>query len=192
MHPHLVRVNPNLPSQDSLARIFINMAQGEKVFIAESCTGGQVCASLARIAGASSVWLGGVVVYSNTLKTRLLGVPPDLLAMHGAVSRETALAMVDGACTLYGASLALAITGIAGPSGGSPQKPVGCVFMAIRHANTRRIRQFLFDAGGGRLDIQSHAARAGILALIEELALGAPCGFETMPPATLTNNSLRG
>ncbi len=124
------------------------------------------------------------------MKTSLLGVSPDLLESHGAVSRETALAMADGACLVHGASLALAITGVAGPGGGSPQKPVGCVFIAIRHAETRWVRQFLFDAKAGRHAIQESAARAGLLALIQELAQGAPCGFETLPPAAPAAGSL--
>lgn len=164
-----------------LASTLVGLAQQERLLIAESCTGGRLCSAIARVPGASAVWMGGVVVYSNEMKTRLLGVSPDLLAIHGAVSRETALAMADGACDLHGATLAAAITGVAGPGGGSPEKPAGCVFVALRHGQIRRVRRFLFDAGAGRAAVQESAARAALLALVQELAMGAAAGFETMP-----------
>jgi nicotinamide-nucleotide amidase len=97
---------------------------------AESCSGGLAGAQLASVPGASDVFVGGVVAYSNALKARLLGVSDDLLAAHGAVSREVAEAMARGACAL-GAECGVAITGIAGPSGGSAEKPVGTVHLAV-------------------------------------------------------------
>ncbi len=97
---------------------------------AESCTGGLVTAALTSIAGSSAVLWGGVVAYSNACKTRLLGVDPGIIAAHGAVSRETAYAMASGALEAGGADIAAAVTGIAGPSGGSEEKPVGTVWFA--------------------------------------------------------------
>lgn len=97
---------------------------------AESCTGGMVASAITDVPGASDVFVGGVVAYSNTLKTALLAVPETTLASHGAVSRETAEAMAVGA-TRLGADFGVATTGIAGPSGGTPEKPVGLVWVAI-------------------------------------------------------------
>lgn len=98
---------------------------------AESCTGGMISAQLTGVPGASDVYVGGVVTYSNALKRDLLGVDEALLAAHGAVSREAAEAMAAGACRL-GAECAIAVTGIAGPAGGSEAKPVGTVHVAVR------------------------------------------------------------
>lgn len=124
----------------SLAR-----AHGETIALAESCTGGMVAAALTDIPGASDVFLGGVVSYSNSVKTAALRVPPDLLERFGAVSEETARAMAEGARALTGATHAVAITGIAGPDGGSAEKPVGTVWFAIATSGgttafTRRFR----------------------------------------------------
>lgn len=105
-------------------------ARGLTVATAESCTGGLVAAALTAIAGSSDVLDRGYVTYSNTAKHQLLGVPTDILREHGAVSRETVDAMARGALGRGGAGLVVAITGIAGPGGGSPQKPVGLVHFA--------------------------------------------------------------
>lgn len=94
---------------------------------AESCTGGLVAACLTAIAGSSDVFERGFVTYSNESKSEMLGVRPDLIAAHGAVSIEVAAAMAEGALAHSNADLAISITGIAGPGGGTPQKPVGTV-----------------------------------------------------------------
>jgi nicotinamide-nucleotide amidase len=99
---------------------------------AESCTGGLLTAALTDIAGSSKVLWGGVVAYSNECKEKLLGVSPEILASKGAVSRETARAMAEGMLRASGADIALSITGIAGPEGGSAEKPVGLVWFAWR------------------------------------------------------------
>jgi nicotinamide-nucleotide amidase len=102
-----------------------------KIATAESCTGGLVAAALTEISGSSDVVECGFVTYSNEAKRDLLGVPAAVLAAHGAVSRETAAAMAQGAQAKSGADLAVAITGIAGPDGGSAEKPVGLVHFAV-------------------------------------------------------------
>ncbi|MFZ4763592.1 MAG: competence/damage-inducible protein A [Roseimicrobium sp.] len=98
---------------------------------AESCTGGFIANRITNVAGASRVFTHGFITYANEAKTQLLGVPSDLIAEHGAVSAEVAAAMAQGCLAVSGADHALAVTGIAGPSGGSPEKPLGTVFIAL-------------------------------------------------------------
>ena len=119
-------------------------ARGLKVVTAESCTGGLVAGALTEIAGSSDVVDRGFVTYSNEAKQQMLGVPAATIETHGAVSRETAEAMARGALGSANADLAVAITGIAGPGGGSPGKPVGLVHFvaasrsgALTHAEMR-------------------------------------------------------
>lgn len=107
------------------------VAKGLTVAVAESCTGGGVCAALTSVPGSSAYFLGGVVAYGNPSKVRDLGVSPDLLAARGAVSRETAEAMAAGVMCRFGARIGIGTTGIAGPGGGTPDKPVGTVYVAI-------------------------------------------------------------
>jgi len=127
--------SPAVPTQDALEALAAELAAtllaaGQTLATAESCTGGWVGQVLTAIAG-SSVWYErGFITYSNAAKEEDLGVPAALLARHGAVSEETARAMVAGTLAGSGADWGLAITGIAGPSGGSPEKPVGTVCFA--------------------------------------------------------------
>lgn len=106
-------------------------ARGLTVAVAESCTGGLVAKRLTDIAGSSAVFIQGVVAYSNDAKTRLLGVPAKLIEKHGAVSAEVARSMAQGVRDSAGADFGLGVTGIAGPEGGTPEKPVGLVYVAI-------------------------------------------------------------
>lgn len=116
----------------TLARLLLDEARNRKfrIVTAESCTGGLVAASLTEIAGSSDVFERGFVTYSNAAKQEMLGVPAATLAAHGAVSEPTARAMAVGALRHSHADWALAVTGVAGPGGGSPEKPVGTVCFA--------------------------------------------------------------
>jgi len=101
------------------------------VSTAESCTGGRVASLITSVAGSSGWYKGSVIAYDNSIKVDILGVNPEIISEHGAVSRETAAAMAEGIRKLTGTDFSVAVTGIAGPSGGTPEKPVGTVWMAI-------------------------------------------------------------
>ncbi len=122
-------------ASDLLSALTQNLAQrlqglGWSMATAESCTGGLIAARCTDLAGSSLWFERGFVTYSNAAKTELLGVPSALIEQHGAVSQSVACAMASGAVTHSAAQVALAVTGIAGPGGGSPQKPVGTVWLA--------------------------------------------------------------
>lgn len=118
---------------------------GATLAVAESCTGGALSASFTSMAGASDYFLGGVVSYSNDVKANVLGVSRDTLERYGAVSEETALEMADGVRRLCGADYALSTTGIAGPTGGSEDKPVGTVWIGLATPNGTTARKFVFS-----------------------------------------------
>ncbi|MEM6327861.1 MAG: nicotinamide-nucleotide amidohydrolase family protein, partial [Bacteroidota bacterium] len=124
-------------------------ARGRTIALAESCTGGAIAARLTRISGASDYLVGGVVAYSNAIKQGLLGVSDDDLETHGAVSEPVALAMARGARARLGADLGLATTGIAGPTGGTPDKPVGTVWIAASTPWGDRARRFTLTTDRG-------------------------------------------
>lgn len=105
--------------------------RGESLAVAESCTGGALAAKFTAMSGASAYFMGGVVAYDNSIKERVLGVSAETLRDHGAVSREVAVQMAEGVRRLFGATYGVATTGIAGPTGGSDEKPVGTVWMAV-------------------------------------------------------------
>ncbi len=106
-------------------------ARGVTIATAESCTGGLVGARLTSVPGSSDAYVGGVVAYSDAVKEGQLGVPRDLLERHGAVSAESAAAMAAGVRAALGADVGAAVTGVAGPGGGTPEKPVGLVFIHV-------------------------------------------------------------
>jgi nicotinamide-nucleotide amidase len=143
--------------------------RGLTLALAESCTGGLAAELLTNVPGASQVFLGGAVVYSNAVKTALLGVDPALVAAHGAVSAEVARAMADGARARTGASVALSFTGIAGPDGGTPTKPVGLVHMAVSQADGTHARERVFP--GTREQVRRRAVNAGF-SLLRRVVLG--------------------
>ena len=112
---------------------------------AESCTGGLIGGTLTAVSGSSSVVLGGIISYANSVKSGVLGVPEETLATVGAVSPETAKAMAEGARRVLASDLAVAVTGIAGPGGGSTDKPVGLVYVAVATKDGTEITKNIFD-----------------------------------------------
>lgn len=128
--------------------------------VAESCTGGLLQERLTRVPGSSDFFLGGVVCYSNELKVRLVGVPPSLLSEHGAVSKPVARALAEGVRKRSGASVGVGITGIAGPSGGTPEKPLGLVFVGLADERGTQVREFRFP--GNRQQVRQWATQAAL------------------------------
>ena len=143
---------------DSLATQVIEKftTLGNTVALAESCTGGLIAHRLTNVSGASKVFLGGVVCYSNQIKESLLHVPHMVLQSDGAVSAACATAMVRGIQRLMGASHCAAVTGIAGPTGGSATKPVGTVFIATLCENKLQCQEYHFNAS--REEFKNHCA----------------------------------
>ena len=141
--------------------------RGLTVATAESCTGGSVAGAITAIAGSSAYFQGGVVSYANEVKRDLLGVPEALLEAHGAVSAQVALAMAAGAQRVLGADLGIATTGIAGPDGGTPDKPVGLVYIAVHDAGGSDVRRFQWP-GDRSANIEASVAAA--LELLTERA----------------------
>jgi nicotinamide-nucleotide amidase len=119
--------------EEGIIRVLTERKQ--KLALAESCTGGCIAHRLTNVPGASAVLLGGFVTYSNQMKQQALGVQSRTLADHGAVSEPVAREMAEGARRVTGADYAISVTGIAGPSGGSPDKPVGTVFIGLADSN---------------------------------------------------------
>jgi nicotinamide-nucleotide amidase len=147
---------------DDLARVLLAKCRSKKlsIAVAESCTGGLLGARLTSVPGSSDVFVGGVIAYSNAVKARELAVPAETLERHGAVSEEVVRAMAIGAREKFGAGLALAITGVAGPGGGTDEKPVGLVWLAVAlgdHVQTRQIQSW-----GDRQEIRYRAAQAAM------------------------------
>lgn len=143
--------------------------RGWTVTTAESCTGGLVLHHLTNIPGSSAYVLGGIVAYDNAIKARLLHVPADVLRDHGAVSPATALAMARGALALIGADCAVSVTGIAGPGGGTAEKPVGLTyFAAVTRAGI--VREFHHVASGDRAAVKAESAAAALRLLLSILA----------------------
>jgi nicotinamide-nucleotide amidase len=127
------------------------MMRQKTVAVAESCTGGLLAERLTQNSGSSNFFVGGVVCYSNPLKTSMVGVPAALIEQHGAVSQPVAQAMAEGIRARSGASIGIGITGVAGPSGGSPEKPVGLVFISLADARGTQVREFRFPGNRERI-----------------------------------------
>jgi nicotinamide-nucleotide amidase len=136
-------------------------ARNLQVVTAESCTGGLIAACLTEVPGISEIYHGGFVTYANDAKMRDLSVTEDLLIAHGAVSAEVARAMAEGACARTGADIGIAVTGIAGPGGATPQKPVGLVHIAVaRKGAATRHERHVFP--GDRLAVRLGAVEAAL------------------------------
>jgi len=157
---------------DSLASVVLEQLRqrGETLAVAESCTGGGLGAALAAVPGASDVFLGGVIAYANSVKQGLLGVPSALLEVHGAVSDPVAQAMAEGVRRATGADWALAITGVAGPGGGSAEKPVGLVHLAVAGPAGCSSEGVRFSPSRGRDWIQTLSAGEALNRLRLQLA----------------------
>lgn len=147
--------------------ISVSAAQGIKLALAESCTGGMLAAALTDIAGASAAFLGSAVTYSNEAKERVLGVQKEIIIEYGAVSGECARQMARGALRVFGADVALSVTGIAGPDGGTPEKPVGTVWFGV--ASREREESFVRLFQGTREKIRAAAVGVALTSLLEEL-----------------------
>jgi nicotinamide-nucleotide amidase len=152
-----------------LAAVVLDAARvrGLHLATAESCTGGLVGGRLTDVPGSSAVYTGGVVCYSNELKTRLLDVPPALIEAHGAVSEPVAVAMAKGAVARLGVDLAVSVTGIAGPDGGTEEKPVGTVWFGVAGTGGTQARRSVF--GGGRHEVRARAAQTALYLLLRRL-----------------------
>ena len=133
---------------------------GLSIGLAESCTGGLIAASISEVPGCSVYFRGGVVAYDNQVKQDLLGVPELLLLQFGAVSEEVARAMAEGARRVLRCDLALSVTGIAGPEGGTAEKPVGTVFVALADDIGCQVRRFRFE--GGRNEVRRATLQAAL------------------------------
>jgi PncC family amidohydrolase len=131
------------------------LGRGMTLAVAESCTGGLIGHRLTNVPGSSAYFLGGCVTYGNRAKETVLGVEHDLLDREGAVSAAVARAMARGVRRLLDADMALAVTGIAGPSGGSPEKPVGLVFIALDSSRGTEVARHLFTGDRGAVKEQS-------------------------------------
>jgi PncC family amidohydrolase len=148
----------------------ICLGRGLTVAVAESCTGGLVAAAITDTPGSSGYFLGGVVSYSNAAKASLLDVPESMLEAHGAVSAQVAVAMAAGARARFASTLAVSVTGVAGPDGGTEAKPVGLTYVGIADASGTDVRRLAFTAD--RAGNRDAAAEAALSWLVERAAAG--------------------
>ncbi|RUM43938.1 MAG: damage-inducible protein CinA [Desulfurobacterium sp.] len=148
--------------------------RGLKLSTAESCTGGLVAARIVNVPGSSAYFMGGVVAYDNTAKMKVLNVSPETLLKYGAVSEQTAKEMVIGVKKLLGTECAISTTGIAGPSGGTPEKPVGLTYIGVSVGDRVEVFRFIFedkdpDEVARRNNRRRKAAKKAIKLLIQML-----------------------
>ena len=157
-----------------LAAVVLERARraGLRIAAAESCTGGMVGTRLTAVPGSSDVFVGGVVCYDNALKVSLLGVDPAMIEAHGAVSEPVAAAMATGALARLPADVAVSVTGIAGPGGGSDEKPVGTVCLGVAGQGAVETTRAVF--GGGRDEIRARAAQAALRLLLRRIDAAGP------------------
>lgn len=162
LQPHIWHEGP-----ESLEELIIleASAKGVSVALAESCTGGLVASRLTNVPGSSAVLLGGVVAYDNAVKERVLGVDSELLQRHGAVSEPVAQAMAEGARVKLGASIAVSTTGIAGPGGGTPQKPVGTVW--VGSSSNKETRGQMYQFKGDREALKFRFSQVALFSLLD-------------------------
>ena len=158
-----------MPRSEALQLIEVLRSKGIRMSAAESCTGGMIGCMMTSISGSSDVFLGSAVTYSNESKERILGVSHQTLLDHGAVSEETAREMAKGAIDVYGSDVSLAVTGIAGPGGATPEKPVGIVYIAVADGPRTVVTKNIFE--GDRQAVRKQTA-VEALKLLKELAEG--------------------
>ena len=158
LEPYLYARDDPSPVEELVLRLC--RERGLTLATAESCTGGMVAERLTSVSGASDVFVGATVAYSNDVKTGALGVPEEVLRAHGAVSAQTAAAMARGARDRLGADVAVAVTGIAGPLGGTPQKPVGLVYVHAAGPGTELAEELSY--GGDRETVRRRATVAAL------------------------------
>jgi len=154
----------DLISLEEVAGHLLNTAH-KKVAVAESCTGGLLAERFTHVAGSSAYFERGIVVYSNRAKTELLGVPPELIDANGAVSENVAKAMAEGIRDRAGVDFGISITGIAGPDGGSAEKPVGTVFVGLADAGESTVKRYNFPGNRSRIRFSSSQAALNLLRL---------------------------
>lgn len=154
---------------DKLSEEIVRSAtlKGIHIGFAESLTGGLISAEIVNVPGASAVLEGSIVSYSNEVKTNVLGVDPEVIKSVGAVSEECAKQMAEGARKVLGADRTVSVTGIAGPGGGSPEKPVGTVYIGVSTPESNYARKFLFE--GNREEIRDLTAAEALKMLKEVL-----------------------
>ncbi len=138
------------------------------ISVAESCTGGLVCSDLISVPGVSDIFIEGFITYSNDSKIRTLGIPEELISKHGAVSPDVAQAMAEKACAKSGSDIGLSTTGIAGPGGGTPEKPVGLVYIGVHIKGETYLRRL--DLNGTRDEIRSLTCNHLLRFLLEKMA----------------------
>ena len=173
-HGHVLYSDDGSHVDDQVAAMLVE--QGLTVAVAESCTGGLLLGRLTERAGSSAYLRGGIVAYANEVKVELAGVPAELVEAHGAVSEEVAVALAEGARRVVGADIGIGLTGIAGPGGGTEQKPVGLVWLALVGPDGRRLVRRA-DQRGTRADVRERSTTSA-LHLLRRLLLG-----ESDPPA---------
>ena len=139
-----------------------------KLAIVESCTGGLLSSSITSVSGSSKVFTMGLVTYSNKSKNKLLKVPLEIIKKYGAVSSQCCSSMVSNLSRISGCNVAISITGIAGPKGGTKQKPVGLVYIGVKKGNKIKINRFLFK-NKGRSNIQKAAVSKSLVLLLKIL-----------------------
>ena len=144
--------------------VLLLQQRGLTVATAESCTGGRIAAAITSVAGCSAVMLGGVVAYHNNVKAKVLGVSENVLAEYGAVSEPVVRQMVQGVAALTGADCAVATSGIAGPGGGTPGKPVGTVWVALKVGDVVEVRLLALGDNGREANMDNCVAE--VLALL--------------------------
>ncbi len=147
--------------------IDILSSRGHSLTFAESCTGGLIVSTFTAVAGVSSILNGAVVSYSNEIKSKWLGVKEETLIKYGAVSKDTVNEMLDGVIKLSNANGAIAVSGIAGPDGGTKEKPIGTVFIGVKYLDRVIIKRFNFR--GSRVEIQREATTTAIELFIKIL-----------------------